>query len=116
MQSLSKTVFALTRYMEKDPEFGAFWTMIYEESERSKRYLLDISGQKTLLASNPSIKASIGLREEIVLPLLTIQQYALINIKRLEADGKGGTKKADVLRKLVVRSLYGNINASRNSA
>ncbi len=116
MQSLSKTVFALTRYMEKDPEFGAFWTMIYEESERSKRYLLDISGQKSLLASNPSIKASIALREEIVLPLLTIQQYALINIKRLEADGKGATKKTDVLRKLVVRSLYGNINASRNSA
>ncbi len=116
MQSLSKSFFPLTRYMKDDPEFGEFWTLIYDESVRAKRYLLEISGQQKLLETNPSIKASIGLREEIVLPLLTIQQYALINIKRLEADGKGKTKIAESLRKLVVRSLYGNINASRNSA
>jgi phosphoenolpyruvate carboxylase len=116
MQSLSKSFFPLTRYMKNDPEFGEFWTLIYEESERARRYLLEISGQKQLLDTNPSIKASIALREEIVLPLLTIQQYGLINIKKLEAKGKGDSKEADVLRKLVVRSLYGNINASRNSA
>ncbi|MFN2423079.1 MAG: phosphoenolpyruvate carboxylase [Cryomorphaceae bacterium] len=116
MQSLSKSFFPLTRYMKDDPEFGEFWTMIYEESERARRYLLEVSGQRQLLETNPSIKASIALREEIVLPLLAIQQYGLINIKKLEAKGKGDSKEADVLRKLVMRSLYGNINASRNSA
>jgi phosphoenolpyruvate carboxylase len=84
MQSLTKSHFELTRYMEKDPEFGSFWTLIYQESERAKRYLLKISGQSELLQTNPSIKASIKLRERIVLPLLTIQQNALIRIKELE--------------------------------
>jgi phosphoenolpyruvate carboxylase len=116
MQSLSKSFFPLTRYMQKDPEFGEFWTLIYLESEKARRYLLEISDQASLLETNPSIKASIALREEIVLPLLTIQQYALMNIKKLERSGKDKTKRMEVLRKLVVRSLYGNINASRNSA
>lgn len=116
MQSLSKSYFELTRYMEKDPEFGSFWKIIYNESGRAKKYLLDISGQTELLQTNPSIKASIKLRESIVLPLLTIQQHALIRIKELESSKKGRTKLADSYRKLVIRSLYGNINASRNSA
>ncbi len=116
MQSLAKSFFPLTRYMQDDPEFGEFWTLIYDESERAKRYLLEISGQKEMLETNPSVKQSIALREEIVLPLLTIQQYALIRIKKLESAGKGNSPETDVLRKLVVRSLYGNINASRNSA
>ncbi|MCH2214038.1 MAG: phosphoenolpyruvate carboxylase [Flavobacteriales bacterium] len=117
MQSLSKSYFELTRYMERDKEFGAFWKLIYEESIRAKKYLLLISGQDELLQTNPDIKASIKLREAIVLPLLTIQQHALMRIKELE---KSKSKKSQELRdsytKLVVRSLYGNINASRNSA
>lgn len=116
MQSLSKSFFPLTSYMKEDEEFGEFWNDIYQESERARRYLLEISGQKSLLESNPSIKASIALREHIVLPLLTIQQYALMRIKKLEKAGEGESAFADTLRKLVVRSLYGNINASRNSA
>ncbi|MFN2428856.1 MAG: phosphoenolpyruvate carboxylase [Cryomorphaceae bacterium] len=116
MQSLSKSYFDLTKYMSKDPEYGAFWKMIYEESVRARDYLLKVSGQQQLLETNPSIKMSISLRENIVLPLLTIQQYALIRIKELEKAGKGKSALADTLRKLVVRSLYGNINASRNSA
>jgi phosphoenolpyruvate carboxylase len=116
MQSLSKSYFELTRYMKSNKEFGAFWELIYKESQLAKKYLLEISGQEELLETNPDIKASIKLREEIVLPLLTIQQYALMKIKTLEEAGKGKTKRAETLRNLVVRSLYGNINASRNSA
>jgi phosphoenolpyruvate carboxylase len=116
MQSLSKSNFKLTAYMQKDKEFGEFWKIIFKESERTRDYLLKISGQKELLETNPSIKASINLRESIVLPLLTIQQYALIRIKELERAGKGKTAMAETLRKLVIRSLYGNINAARNSA
>jgi len=70
-----------------------------------------------LLQSNPDIKASIKLREQIVLPLLTIQQHALIRIKELEkSKGAKNEKLRDSYNKLIVRSLYGNINASRNSA
>jgi len=116
MQSLSKSYFPLTFYMKKDEEFGAFWQIIFEESVRARKYLLKISGQKELLETNPSIKASINLREQIVLPLLTIQQHALIQIKRLENSGKNEDQLIESYKKLVVRSLYGNINASRNSA
>ncbi|HCQ17065.1 MAG TPA: phosphoenolpyruvate carboxylase [Cryomorphaceae bacterium] len=116
MQSLSKTYFPLTRYMRKDEEFGDFWQWIYEESERARRYLLEVSGQKNLLETSPNIRESIKLREQIVLPLLVIQQNALIRIKQLEKEGKGKSLLAESYRKLVVRSLYGNINASRNSA
>ena len=52
---------------------------------------------------------SIKIRENIVLPLLVIQQYALQKI------GEGNAHKA-LYEKIVTRSLYGNINASRNSA
>ncbi len=116
MQSLSKSYFPLTQYMRKDAEFGEFWTLIFEESEKTKSYLLEISDQKTLLETNPAIKASIALRESIVLPLLTIQNFALIKIKECEKAGDEKTELAESYRKLVVRSLYGNINASRNSA
>jgi phosphoenolpyruvate carboxylase len=116
MQSLSKSFFSLTKYMEKDEEFGDFWKLIFNEYKAVSELILVVSGQSELLQTNPSIKASIKLRESIVLPLLTIQQYALSRIRDIEKDGKKSDKDLDTLRKLVVRSLYGNINASRNSA
>ena len=117
MQSLSKSFFPLTAYMQKDPEFGEFWTWIYEESQRARKYLKMVSGHKELLETNPAARQSIKLREQIVLPLLTIQQYALMRIKELEqADTPETDTQLQAYRKLVVRSLYGNINAGRNSA
>lgn len=114
MQSLCKTYFPLTQYMADDPEYGEFWRGIYREYQLSVEYLLKISGQKELMENNPSIKESIKLREKIVLPLLVIQQYGLK--KLLSMDGKESSREKTVLESLVVRSLYGNINASRNSA
>jgi len=116
MQSLSKSFFPLTAYMRNDPEFGEFWTWIFEESQRARKYLKLVSGQKVLLETNEAGRLSIKLRERIVLPLLTIQQYALIKIKELEQSGDGDSAAANAYRKLVVRSLYRNINAGRNSA
>jgi phosphoenolpyruvate carboxylase len=40
--------------------------------------LLKIAGHKELMENYPDGKASIQIRERIVLPLLTIQQYALL--------------------------------------
>jgi phosphoenolpyruvate carboxylase len=112
MQSMCKTFFPLTAYMANDIKFGKFWSSLNEEFERTQQWVLKISGQAELLSNNPGIKASIALRENIVLPLLVIQQYALITLRE---ESLSDADRA-IFEKMVVRSLYGNINASRNSA
>ena len=115
MMSLTKSYFSLTQYMSKDKEFGDFWNMIYKEYNLTKELLLKISNYKELMENEPAGKASIQMREKIVLPLLTIQQYALLQIQRLTELGKP-LKEIEVYEKMVTRSLFGNINAARNSA
>jgi phosphoenolpyruvate carboxylase len=115
MMSLSKSFFPLTAYMKEDKEFGEFWEIIHNEFLETKRLLLKISGYEELMENYPDGKASIKLREHIVLPLLTIQQYALNKI-RLMKSGNEDTALLEVYEKIVTRSLFGNINASRNSA
>ena len=68
------------------------------------------------MQEEPAGKASIDIRESIVLPLLTIQQYALIKIQELRKESPKDDNQIEVYEKLVTRSLFGNINASRNSA
>ena len=68
------------------------------------------------MRNNPTGKASIDIRENIVLPLLTIQQYALLKIQELQKQKNPDTALLKVYEKMVTRSLFGNINASRNSA
>lgn len=117
MMSLSKSFFDLTRYMAEDPEYGEFWTIIYNEYETSKRLILKLTGYKELMQEEPAGKASIAVRESIVLPLLTIQQYALKKIQELEKAGvKPDDEQMKIFASMVTRSLFGNINASRNSA
>ncbi len=116
MMSLSKSFFGLTSYMEKDSVYGAFWSIIYDEYLLSKRLLLKLTGFETLMEDQPAGKKSIDLREEIVLPLLTIQQYGLMKIQELLKAGDLDEESRLVYEKLVTRSLFGNINASRNSA
>ena len=115
MMSLSKTNFNVTRYMQRDPEFGVFWDLIHNEFLRTKKLLLKLTGQNELMDSYPHSMASINTRERIVLPLLTIQQYALQNIQKLKNSIPVDEKSLEIYEKLVIRSLYGNINASRNS-
>ena len=50
-------------------------------------------------------------RERIVLPLTTIQQYALTQIRETDDEELKNT-----LEKLVIRCSFGIINAGRNSA
>ncbi len=116
MMSLTKSFFELTAYMKNDVEFGAFWQLIFQEFETSKKLLLKLSGQQELMDSYPAGKASIVAREGIVLPLLTIQQFALQRIQILKQEVKPDKDLIKIYEKLVMRSLYGNINASRNSA
>lgn len=117
MMSLTKSFFNLTKYMSKDEEFGEFWNIIYSEYKVTKRLLLKLTGYNELMENEPSGKASIEVRESIVLPLLTIQQYALKKIQELEKAGVGNdNEEKKIFEKIVTRSLFGNINASRNSA
>ena len=115
MMSLTKSFFGLTAYMSEDQEYGDFWKIIFEEYKTTRRLLLKLSGQKELMENFPEGKASIKVREQIVLPLLTIQQYALKKIQELQKN-PGNEDELAVYEKIVTRSLFGNINASRNSA
>ena len=116
MMSLSKSFFDLTKYMSEDDEFGEFWNIIYSEYETTKRLLLKLTGYKNLMEEEPAGKASIDVRESIVLPLLTIQQYALKKIQELQKEKTPDKAQIEIYEKLVTRSLFGNINASRNSS
>ena len=116
MMSLSKSFFDLTKYMSDDPEYGAFWNVIYSEYVTTKRLLLKLTGYRELMQEEPAGKASISVRESIVLPLLTIQQFALKKIQDLEKETPINETEIGVYEKIVMRSLFGNINASRNSA
>lgn len=114
MQSMRKTNFALTRYMRSDPRFGEFWEMIHDEFTLSREMVLKVSGQHELLEDNPRSRLSINLRERVVLPLLVIQQYALMRIQQCREEDREDLM--DTYEKMVMRSLFGNINASRNAA
>ncbi|WP_395373814.1 phosphoenolpyruvate carboxylase [Marinicella sp. W31] len=115
MMSICKSFMPLTQYLRDDPEFGEFWEKIYAEFNAAQEQLKQLSGKDVLLADKPLRRASIDIREKIVLPLLTIQQYSLQRIAQLKQDGSAGQELIPVYEKLVTRSLYGNINASRNS-
>ena len=115
MMSLTKSFFGLTAYMADDSVFGEFWKLIFKEYETTKRLFLKLTGDQELMENFPIGKASIEMRENIVLPLLTIQQYALKQIQDLQKTD-GNIKEIEVYEKMVMRSLFGNINASRNSA
>ncbi|WP_372746355.1 phosphoenolpyruvate carboxylase [Lutibacter sp.] len=116
MMSLSKSFFDLTQYMEKDEEFGEFWKIIYEEYVTTKRLILKLADYTELMQSNKVGKASIDIRENIVLPLITIQQYALMHIQELSKNPDADPELLKTFERMVTRSLFGNINASRNSA
>ncbi|SHK25860.1 phosphoenolpyruvate carboxylase [Chryseobacterium polytrichastri] len=109
MMSMNKSYFPLTYYIKSNPKFGAFWNVLFEEYNLSKDIMLELTGFKMLQEEDPLSRKSVKIREKIVLPLLSIQQYALMKIQKRE-----GNKEA--YEKLVTRSLFGNINASRNSA
>ena len=55
------------------------------------------------------------MRERIVLPLSTIQQYALSKFRAIDKSGENKAMK-EVYEKLIMRSSFGIINAARNSA
>jgi phosphoenolpyruvate carboxylase len=113
--SMKKCFFPLTAYLAKDPKFGEVWKMVYDEYELTQKMALRLSGQTELMGSYPMELLSIQMRERIVLPLVTIQQYCISKVREMENKNQNETIK-DVYEKLVMRCSFGIINAGRNSA
>jgi phosphoenolpyruvate carboxylase len=113
--AMKKSFFPLTAYLSKHPRYGELWNMIYEEYELTKKYILRLSGEGDLMSDYPVDQLSIQMRERIVLPLVTIQQYAITKVRELEEKLIQSPQK-DSYEKLVMRCSFGIINAGRNSA
>lgn len=113
MQSLSKSNYALTQYLSQDPTYGELWHKMHEEFTRTRRLLLEVSRNTALLEGNPVTRQSIEIRERIVLPLIVIQQYAL---QMLTSDNGLKPEQTEAYNKLIMRAMFGIINAARNSA
>jgi phosphoenolpyruvate carboxylase len=113
MMSLTKTYYPATSYLGKDKEFSALWKKMNAEYHLAVEMILEISGLTELMENTPMNRDSVKLRERIVLPLITIQQFAL---QKLRAPEKGEEQYEKLLRKLVSRCTFGIINAARNSA
>ena len=109
MQSLAKANYPLSGYISYDERFGSFWKMLEKEYYLSKEQILNLTEMDELMDDAPVGRASIRLREEIITPLLVIQQAGLQELRN-------GTAFSKEWEKLVIRCFFGNINATRNAA
>lgn len=112
MMALTKSNFSATSYLAEDPDFGKIWKKMYEEYELSIAKTLEVSGLRGTMDNSPNTRDSVNLREKIVLPLVAIQQFALTHLRHDESHHEDEEK----YRKLVIRCMFGIINAARNSA
>jgi phosphoenolpyruvate carboxylase len=113
--AMKKCYFPLTEYFSLHPRYGEIWNMMYNEYELTVRYVLKLSGHTELMADYPVDQLSISMRERIVLPLVTIQQYALSKVREMEEQLVTSPVK-ETYGKLAMRCSFGIINAGRNSA
>lgn len=112
MMSMVKSNFAITKYVENDPRFNAFRQIIKDEFILTTQLYLELNKCNSLMEKDTLAKHSILLRDRIVLPLLTIQQYALCKVQESPID----KNLKEAYEKLVTRTMFGVINAARNSA
>jgi phosphoenolpyruvate carboxylase len=113
--AMKKCFFPLTEHFSRHPVFGEIWNMIYDEFELTQKYIFKLSGKHELMADYPVELLSIQMRERIVLPLGTIQQFAITKYRQLESAMSNSPLK-ETYEKLIIRSSFGIINAARNSA
>jgi len=113
--AMKKCFFPLTEFLSGHPVYGELWNNIYEEYELTQKYILQLSDKSELMADYPVEQLSITMRERIVLPLVTIQQYAISCIREMEEQLVTDPLK-ETYTKLVIRCSFGIINAGRNSA
>jgi len=112
--AMKKCFFPLTQYLLKDDKYAAIWQNIYDEYELSKKYVGLVSGKAGLMDDYPVEQLSISMRERIILPLLTIQQFAIAHLRKQDEQSTLSVNRS-VYEKLIIRSSFGIINAGRNS-
>jgi phosphoenolpyruvate carboxylase len=112
MMSMSKSDFRITAYLEHDPQFGYFWKKLKAEYELTRDLILHLTGTSVIMEQYPVERRSIALREKIILPLVTIQHYALQKLQSENLDDK----HVKIYNKLIIRTVYGIVNAGRNLA
>jgi phosphoenolpyruvate carboxylase len=113
--AMKKCFFPLTQHLSEHPVYGEIWNLIYSEYETTKKYVLKLGGKAELMQDYPVEQQSIQMRERIVMPLITIQQYAIEKSRELAEPGITAPMK-EVYEKLIMRCSFGIINAARNSA
>lgn len=111
--AMMKCFFPLTLFLAEHPVYGELWRKVYDEYELTRKCLLEISGKDALMSDYPVEQQSILMRERIVLPLTTIQQYAITKVREFEGANEA---HKNAYEKLVMRCSFGIINAGRNSA
>ena len=111
--AMEKSYFPLTEFLSDDARFAELWRKIFDEYELTRKFLLLTSGNDSLMADYPVEKRSIQMRERIMLPLTTIQQYALAKTRGLDEPG---SPTVAMYEKLITRCSFGIINGARNSA
>ena len=113
--AMKKCFFPLTAFLADHPQYGELWRSIESEYNLTRKYILILSGKTDLMSDYPIEQISIQTREKIVLPIATIQQYALTKIRDIEEMNLPSNLKSSY-EKLVMRCSFGIINAGRNSA
>ena len=113
--AMTKTFFPLTAFLADNPIYGSIWNKIYAEYELTRKMVLHLSGHAELMQDYPVERMSVLMRERIVLPLTTIQQYAISRLRYMEEQVMDLPTKPKY-EKLVIRCSFGIINAGRNSA
>lgn len=109
--SMSKSDFRVTAYIKNDKKFSNFWQLLKDEFELTRAMLLELTESQVLMEEYPVEKRSIAVRERIVLPLVIMQHYALQCL-----NNKKDEELNDIYNKLVIRTVYGIVNAGRNLA
>jgi phosphoenolpyruvate carboxylase len=110
--ALIKSFMPLSAHLEQNSRLGSIRRIISDEYHLSVRNILELGDHEVLMQEYEVDKLSVQMREKIVLPLVTIQQYALHRLReaKTEPEMKG------VYEKIIIRSTFGIINAGRNSA
>ncbi len=113
--AMKKCFFPLTAYLADHAVLGKVWNMIHAEYLLTRKMVLKLSGNTDLMGDYPVEQLSIQMRERVVLPLTTIQQYGLARVRHMEEQVISSPLK-EKYEKLVMRCSFGIINAGRNSA
>ena len=113
--AMQKCFFPLTEFLRDHPVHGPLWERIHAEYVLTQRHLCQLSGNSIGMEDFPVERLSIQMRERIVLPLTTLQQYAITKVREME-EGRAPSSLKRVYEKLAMRCSFGIINAGRNSA